>query len=214
MDDRLPHSIKTRLKQPLPGQEAQYRLVPFYRKDDFNEPFDPGEYRLSAVMVLLCCREPGKWFIPLTLRSEYAGTHSAQVSLPGGKYDDSDESLVQTALRECYEEIGLSQPIEVLGPLTTLHIPVSRFVVHPFVGVFGARQWQYVSHEREVKAIIELPLEELLNDEIVQSGDITVSNGLKVKAPYYLFEGHRIWGATAMILSELKQLLKESLSLR
>lgn len=214
MDDQLPHSIRTRLNQPLPGREAQYRLAPFYRRSDVDASFDPKDYRLSAVMVLLCSRETGRWFIPLTLRNEYAGTHSAQVSLPGGKYDEADGDLQQTALRECYEEIGLSEQIEVLGPLTSLHIPVSRFAVHPFVAVLGARDWKYISHEREVKSIIELPLESLLNDDIIQSGDITIGNGSKVQAPYFHFRDHKIWGATAMILSELKQLLQETLEVR
>ena len=211
MYEHLPDLLKSRLERPLPGADAQYRLAPFHRKPEELNVFDPAGYRPSAVMVLLCRRNEGRWMIPLTLRSEYQGAHSAQVSLPGGKFDEEDGDLVNTALRECGEEIGLTENISVIGKLSPLHIPVSRFMVQPIVGVLQANDWIYRSHEREVKAIIELSVDALLDDGILVRGEVDAPGRGRIPAPYFFYEHQKIWGATAMILSELKQLMKEAL---
>src|SRR5688500_510440 len=123
MDDDLAIRVRQSLLDSLLGEQVQYRMAPHYRRKGSFSEINPAEYRHSAVIILMCRRRQGSWFIPLTLRSEYAGAHSAQVSLPGGKQDPC-ESLADTALRECYEEIGIRGHVELLGQLTPLHIPV------------------------------------------------------------------------------------------
>lgn len=164
-------------------------------------------FRKSAVMVLFCTDDKSDFFIPLTQRFAYDGLHSGQVSFPGGKFDDSDETLVHTALRECSEEIGVSN-IEVLGLLTSLYIPVSSFMVQPVVGFCSERNVLMSAHAREVKHIVKLRLNDLLDERIVKEGNVPLGGGLKRKAPYFEIEGLQVWGATAMILSELKTILK------
>jgi 8-oxo-dGTP pyrophosphatase MutT (NUDIX family) len=205
----LPALLKSRLTKPLPGEMAQYLMAPRYRTRGSFRDIDVSSYRISAVMILLCARNEGQWFIPLTLRHDYEGVHSSQISLPGGKKEEGDSSLADTALRECYEEIGIQGTVEILGALSPLHIPVSRYIVHPFIGINAQHLITYQSHEREVKAIIELPLNVLLDKNTQQSGTITVGENRTIEAPYFFVEGHKVWGATAMILSELKGLLEE-----
>ena len=137
-------------------------------------------------------------------RNEYDGPHSAQVSLPGGAWENRDGSLENTALRETREELGIKEDIEILGSLTKLHIPVSNFLVSPFVG--------YMDHspvfrpdKSEVQYIIQTPLSELLDSRNIDS-EIVSRNGQSMQVPFYGIGAEKIWGATAMILSEFLQL--------
>jgi 8-oxo-dGTP pyrophosphatase MutT (NUDIX family) len=160
-------------------------------------------------MILFCRRATGEWFVPLTLRAPYNGPHSAQISLPGGRFEPDDGNLANTALRECAEEIGLAGAIRIIGSLSPLHISVSRYVVYPFVGVYEGGQPTYRTQEREVSAVIEVPLEELLSETCRTAGIFESSFG-EVKAPCFVFGDQQVWGATAMILSELREVIKEA----
>lgn len=203
--------LKAQLRQPLPGQDAQYRMAPAARRRFDPESLNPAEYRASAVMILFCCTGAGEWFLPLTLRPSYNGAHSGQVSLPGGKQDPTDRDLQATAIRECYEEIGIEvEQLEVVGSLTRLYIPVSNFMVAPFVGVCRIPDPVFVPQEREVKNIVRLNIPELVHADAVKKGSIAIdgASNLRIEAPYFLSGEAKIWGATAMILSELKTVLE------
>lgn len=171
------------------------------RPEDLNS----DGHKKSAVLLLICKNENGL-FIPLTERHVYKGAHSGQISLPGGKYEEIDESMEAAALRECNEEIGISSDIEILGALTPIYIPVSKFLVHPIVG-FLNRETNYTINSNEVKQLIELPLKELLKPELVKETVVEPMAGLKLKTPYFDVQGKIVWGATAMILNEFKHLL-------
>jgi 8-oxo-dGTP pyrophosphatase MutT (NUDIX family) len=199
--------LKNILKHPLPGTEAHFRMAPRHRAMVNVEMLDPAAVKEGAVMILLFT-ENGQVFIPLIKRSTYEGVHSGQISLPGGKKDLADESLEETALRECYEEIGVSEKIEVLGKLTSLYIPVSEFLVVPYVGVCRMESPVFVPHAREVSKVIRLPLAHLLDDKTVEEGTIMLRPDLKIESPFFRVEGQQVWGATAMILSELKLLIQ------
>lgn len=203
------NTLKHQLLEPLPGQDAQYLMSPALRARFDLKKLVTGNYRPSAVMILFCQDAQQEWFIPLTLRSSYQGAHSGQVSLPGGKPEPSDQNLQGTAIRECYEEIGIRDQLEILGSLTKLYIPVSGFLVEPFVGVCQIQDPVFVPQEREVKSILRLKVKDLMSDTIVQHGTITLegNEGLNIEAPYFSEGEHKIWGATAMILSELKAVL-------
>ncbi|MEO6303771.1 MAG: CoA pyrophosphatase [Bacteroidia bacterium] len=199
--------LKTELQKPLPGLEAQYAMAPMSRPKLDVENLTTDQYKPSAVLVLFCIDEKEEIFIPLIERFAYEGAHSAQISLPGGKYEKEDGNLENTALRECFEEIGLRDEIEVIGKLTRLFIPVSSFLVEPYVAFCKIKNPVYLPHEREVKSIIKLPLKKLMDQATVEEGNVPV-NDFKIKTPYFLVEGNKVWGATAMILSELKTILK------
>jgi 8-oxo-dGTP pyrophosphatase MutT (NUDIX family) len=205
--DSFTDKLRLALEQTLPGPNAQYLMAPLHRERIEIETLKVEQYRPSAVIIVLCEDPSGEIYFPLTEWMAYNGAHSAQISLPGGKFDKEDQSLENTALRECYEEIGISD-IEIIGKLTPLHIPVSSFLVHPFVGVCKVKDPQMRNHEREVKTILKLKIVDLLNNNIIRKGTIEVFSNLKIKTPWFDVEGHKVWGATAMILSELKELVK------
>src|SRR5947208_1869191 len=115
--EMLVTELRNAIHTGLPGEAAQFLMVPGNRPDP--DPFKPSDYRSSAVCIVLCEDEHGHIFIPLILRKEYEGYHSGQISLPGGKFDAEDGELMNTAIRECREEIGL-QEITIIGELSPL----------------------------------------------------------------------------------------------
>ncbi|MDI1353474.1 MAG: CoA pyrophosphatase [bacterium] len=201
------NNLRSSLQQALPGRDAQYRMAPSRRERVGEAAPAEGQFRPSAVMILFCVDDDSSLYIPLIERMPYHGVHSAQISLPGGKFDRTDVNLERTALRECFEEIGI-QDIEVLGELTQLHISVSGFLVQPFIGVCKTTNPSMILAEREVKSTVKLKLEDLLNDSNVETGTLEVKDRYKIDTPWFNVGGHKVWGATAMILSELKELIR------
>ncbi|MGO8693997.1 MAG: NUDIX hydrolase [Rectinemataceae bacterium] len=187
----------------LPGSAAQNRMAPPHR----GALDSRANYRDAAVLVLLYPRG-GSLRFPLTLRSEATSTHKGQVSLPGGAREEG-ESLLDTALRETREEIGVDPDgVEVLGGLSALDIPHSGFHVQPFVAV--AREVpRFLPEPREVAELIEAVLDELLAEDAAQLEERRVG-AEPVMVPFYRLGGHKVWGATAMILAELRELLAPS----
>jgi 8-oxo-dGTP pyrophosphatase MutT (NUDIX family) len=183
-------------------------MAPSVRKRYATNDLTDLSYTNSAVMILFCVDEKETIFIPLTARETYKGAHSGQISFPGGKYEENDLSLQNTAIRECYEEIGIKEDIEIIGQLTNLYIPVSGFLVEPFVGICTTINPVFTHQSREVKEIIKLPLNLLLDDAIIKTGIVQSGNDFSITAPFFLHEEYKIWGATAMILNELKVVLK------
>ncbi len=205
-------SLKHALTLPLPGSEVQFEMAHVKREKLNKEELNNVNYRKSAVLLLICKNKNG-FFIPLTERHVYNGLHSGQISLPGGKYDEKDFTLEETAFRECFEEIGLRNEIELLGALSPVYIPVSKFLVHPFVGYLNVEEINYSINESEVKNLIELELNELIKPELVKQTTVEPVLGLKLKTPYFDVKGKIVWGATAMILNEFKSILtKETIA--
>ena len=198
--------LKLQLQLPLPGSDVQWEMAHVKRDKVKPEDLDPGKFRNSAVMVLLIERHEG-YFIPLTERHTYKGAHSGQISFPGGKFDESDLTLENTALRECHEEIGLKEGIDILGKLTPVYIPVSKFLVQPFVAVLRSGEPVYNINSSEVRSIFELAVDELLSPALLKETVVETGPGLKLKTPYFDVQGKIVWGATAMILNELKHLM-------
>ncbi len=202
------NSLKTELQKPLPGIDVQFEMAHINREKLKPEEFDTVNYRQSAVLLLIC-KKNGKYYIPLTERHVYKGAHSGQISLPGGKFEEADDTLENTALRECDEEIGLKDNIELLGILTPVYIPVSGFVVNVYVGFLNSDDQDFKINAAEVKSLIELELNDLLNPELIKMTTVEPMPGLKLKTPYFDVQGKVIWGATAMILNEFKSLLQK-----
>ena len=161
-------------------------------------------YREAAVLILFYKREASLCF-PLTLRSEGTRNHRGQISLPGGAREPG-ESLRETALRETREEIGVDPSlVELLGALSPLDVPVSAFHIQPFVGCCSVAP-RFVLERGEVARIFEVPLAALLEADAARI-ETRVLGGQNARVPYYLFDGQKVWGATAMILAELRELL-------
>lgn len=180
--------------------------VPYLYADDFVEQ-NPKE---SAVMMLLYPKGQ-EINVLLIERATYKGIHSGQVGFPGGKYELEDVNLQQTALRETHEEVGIvEQDIQIIQPFTKIYIPPSNFYVQPYLGI-AKRELRFIPNAYEVANIIELPLRVLLQDQIVREVEMKTSYASWTQVPAFIYKDYTIWGATAMMLSELKETLKTTL---
>ena len=193
------NSWKEVLKNRLPGEEAHLIMAPSFR-GSFEHEDGPSR---AAVMALLYPSGEDVHLIFIK-RNEYDGPHSGQISFPGGAWEEHDGTLENTAIRETREELGIHEDIEILGKLTPLHIPVSNFLVAPFLGWLSHRP-EYRPDASEVQYVIEARLSELLKPENCRS-ERMYRHDQYVEAPYYLAGKEKIWGATAMMLSEILQL--------
>ncbi len=201
-------SLQQQLQKSLPGQAAQVKMAHAVRSH--YRPAPPSA-RQAAVMILFYPKnnEP---YIVLTERvsTNQHDKHSGQMSFPGGAYEKEDTDFAMTATRETEEEIGVAQTsITVLGQLTDLYIPVSNFLVHPYVGYLEEAP-QFNAQLSEVKHIVEVPFSILLDESTRQVKDLALSPHLTLKrVPYFNVKDKVVWGATAMILSELLEVLTD-----
>ncbi|MBT3208990.1 MAG: CoA pyrophosphatase [Bacteroidetes bacterium] len=192
--------LKEQLKLELPGKNAQLSMSPLERMKGVKLPIDEINAKKSAVLIQIFPKKgiPHFVFIKRTIDN---GAHSGQISFPGGKFEKQDKTLCKTATRETNEEIGISEnDIEIIGSLTPLFVPVSNFMIYPYVG-FLRYEPNFKKNKDEVKKIIEAGIAEISNNKSKKEG-IFKSKDILVKAPFYSANGDSIWGATAMILSE------------
>lgn len=192
------------------GETSHAKMSPPYRLELAQKMKEKSkDAKKAAVMALFYPNNDGKTNLVLILRNTYKGVHSAQVGFPGGKYEKEDENLMVTAIRETEEEIGISKELyEVLVPMSPLFIPPSNFIVHPFIGV-SETLLKFKKQDSEVNAIIEVALADFLNKKNSITTRVNTSYDVKVDVPAFQLNGHVVWGATAMMLSELKDLLNE-----
>jgi 8-oxo-dGTP pyrophosphatase MutT (NUDIX family) len=200
----LPAAIANDLARPLPGEAAQDKMAPrprFYAEHRSRMVENSKE---NGVLIALYPRDD-EVFLPLILRPIYAGVHSGQVSLPGGRIEDFDSDVTACALREANEEIGVApENIEVLGQLSPLYIGASNNTVYPVVGWMHETP-RFKTDEREVAMLIETPLKALL-DPNNKRHEWRELRDRRADVPYFLICNQIVWGATAMILGELLEL--------
>ncbi len=198
--------LSERLKKPLPGPVAHepLRAIPtgiIKPRFDHSAPPKPG-----GVMILLY-EDEGTLKFPLTKRPDYLGTHGGQISLPGGKAE-AGESLIDTALREAEEEIGVTRAnIEVIGTLTEFFVIPSNFIVTPVVGYLRNRA-KFHPDPKEVVKIIHGSVNDLILPDAIKTKEILAAKMYTVMAPHFEIEGEVVWGATAMILNEFRFVLQ------
>lgn len=207
--DELISRIQEAVKRPLPGWEAHRKMINYMRpKVTDVELIDP-DARQGAVLALLYPKnkEP---HIALMLRNKYDGTHSGQVSFPGGKREIQDKDLMQTALREAHEEMNiLPDRVTVVGALSKVYIPPSRFLVSPFIG-YSMERPRFKPDQIEVAEIIEAPLRLILEESSIKEKPIFVQvTNSELDVKYFDIFGHTVWGATAMMLKELAEILND-----
>lgn len=201
-------TLRAGLRGPLPGHDGFLERAGYTRADlDASQEQDTAP-RESAVLALIYPRQAGL-FTLLMLRPEYDGVHAGQVSFPGGRREAQDTDLWATALREFEEETGIgTQGIEHLGALSQVYIPPSRSLVSPFVA-YAPELGPARPDPREVQALIEAPLAELLQEDVIQHRDQYIRiAGRVARVPYFDLAGHVVWGATAMMLWEIRELLR------
>jgi 8-oxo-dGTP pyrophosphatase MutT (NUDIX family) len=204
MNSDLPERLAERLKRPIPGKRAQRAFAPTLGYGRHHGPA-PHDARPAAVTLLLHADEQGEWRLPMTLRSHGMPSHAGQVSFPGGM-SEQGESPEETALRELEEELGISRDaVHVLGRLSPLYVWASNFYVTPVLAFTTARP-DFTPCASEVAELLDVPLS-ALEDPQLRGEHPICRRGLVFRAPHLEVCGHRIWGASCMILGELAALL-------
>lgn len=211
MNENFLLHLEERLRvEALPGPRAQFS--DYAHKADMQARLHlPDSYKEAAVCILLYQNERQDLSTALMQRPASPYAHSRQVSWPGGRRDPEDKGLRETALRELQEEFGIaSQEVQVLGKLSSLYIPVSNFLVQPFVGLWqGEQSPRFRPDPAEVEELLPLPLWQLFDSSYKRRGDIAADGGMILKdMPYYAFHERKVWGATAMIINEFIALAK------
>ncbi|MFL2589353.1 MAG: NUDIX hydrolase [Parvicellaceae bacterium] len=192
---------------PLPGKQAHKELAPY--RNEIELDFKNKNPKIASTLLLIYPRD-GKTFFCLIERQEYEGTHSNQISFPGGK-NESGESLKETALRETKEEIGVDPiSINIIGELTQVFVPPSNFLIHPFVGYCNFTP-VFNASEREVKRIIEVNIEDLFKKDVIKIKKMSfkkISGNVNYEVPYLDLNNKIVWGATSVILNEFRKMLQ------
>ncbi|QOD61589.1 CoA pyrophosphatase [Polaribacter haliotis] len=189
----------------LGGLDAQFKLAPELRLRYDADKIKANKPRKAAVLALFYPNKNNETTFLLTKRATYKGTHSAQISFPGGKVNKTDKNLKETALREAFEEVGVfPKTIEFVRELTDVFIPPSNFLATPFVGYINKRPT--FSTNYEVEKTIEVLVEDLLNEASLTTVNLSTSYMKNIDVPCFKLNDYIVWGATAMMLSEIKEL--------
>jgi len=192
-------------KASLGGLESQFKMAPAVRPNFNIEEISKNKPKSSAVLALFYPNDKGETYFVLTKRAAYKGVHSSQISFPGGSIEPSDKDLKYTALRETKEEIGIDK-VNIIRSLTKTYIPPSNFYVSPFMGFI--KEKQNFKTNNEVAQILEIKLDELLDDYNLSVQQMSTSYMKNVSVPCFKLHNEIVWGATAMVLSEIKDLFK------
>ncbi|MFY0604223.1 MAG: CoA pyrophosphatase [Flavobacteriaceae bacterium] len=196
--------IKT---QKLGGLGAQFKLAPKLRMKYDQQKIEASNPKKAAVLSLFYPNDENKTCFLLTLRASYKGKHSSQISFPGGKIEEADTSLKETALREASEEVGvLKNQIHIIRETTDVFIPPSNFLATPFLAYTSSRP--NFKKNYEVADLIEVLVEDLIDESSITSTIMHTTYMDKVEVPCFKLNNYIVWGATAMMLSEIKELLK------
>lgn len=203
--------IKMGLSRSLPGVAAHDLMAPYQRKTAKDIEIEKKDCRRAATLMLLYPKN-NKWYFALMLRPDYDGVHGGQVSFPGGKIE-AGETPEQAAIRECEEEIGVDRKnINLLGKLTDVYIPPSNILVNPFVGYVDFEPIFYPD-ATEVEEVIEVPLADIFRVDLVKQKKIEVGRysdkPFTIEVPYFEFCYQTVWGATALMIAEFREMLKE-----
>ncbi|WP_034891837.1 NUDIX hydrolase [Gillisia sp. Hel_I_29] len=210
--DEFKYKISNLKNLELPGESAQIKLAPAMRVSELKAlDIASKKPNKAGVMAIFYPNDRQVTNLVLILRKTYRGVHSNQVGFPGGRAEVFDKNMKSTALRETEEEVGIPRDeVTVVKKLTKLYIPPSNFWVHPYVGLLNATP-KLIKQESEVEKILEIDIDEFLDERNLISKKLSTSYAKDIDVPAFSLNGHIVWGATAMMLSELKELLIKSL---
>lgn len=202
--------IESLIGGDLPGVAAHQLMAPYQRKTAKEVIQEKKDCKKAATLMLLYPKN-NEWYFALMLRPDYDGVHGGQVSFPGGKIEQG-ETPEEAAKRECEEEIGIDcAKINILGKLTDVYIPPSNILVYPFVGYIVDEPIFYPD-SKEVERVLEVPLAELFRDDLIKQKKIEVGrysdHPIILEVPYFELCFETVWGATALIISEFKQMME------
>lgn len=206
MIENLVNHLSIQLKKELPGERAHVEMAPIHRPSP-DEARQWPDTKLSGVLILFYPHKD-RIFTTLMMRPDYNGVHSKQVSFPGGRKEDGDADIQFTALREAREELNIeTEKVRLIGNLSEMYIPPSKSLVTPVLGYSHERP-NFVLDKREVSELIEADLFVLMDKNQIGRTEIVRANYILKEVPVIHYNGYTIWGATAMMLNELRWLLK------
>ena len=169
-----------------------------------------GNARKAAVMMLLYPKDEVAYLL-LIVRNSYPGVHSSQIGFPGGKVEESDSNLEETALRETHEEVGIHpDKIKIIKTFSEIYIPPSNFLVAPFMGI-SHEELSFVPDLDEVKRVLEFSIVDFLDEKSITKVKMSTSYATDIEVPAFMVDKYIVWGATAMMMSELKETIKNVL---
>ncbi|MFD2200804.1 NUDIX hydrolase [Shivajiella indica] len=204
--EKVIYNLGLALKEPLPGRQGQITMAPLPVDEQRFVENIRSDHKKGAVLMLFYPDKNNHAFVPFIKRPTYPGVHSGQIAFPGGKMEEYDRDLSETALRETEEEIGVqASKVELIGKLSDLYIPPSNFMVSPYIG-FTFEKPEFKPDPEEVLRIINCPMKLILDKSIRKKGMIRGSTGVSLNAPYFDIESEMVWGATAMMLGEFTYL--------
>jgi 8-oxo-dGTP pyrophosphatase MutT (NUDIX family) len=201
------HTLITHVNHQLPGEEAHLNMSPLGRKKSSEAKKEASKMIPSGVALILHFNSDNQLNLTFIQRQVYDGKHSGQIGFPGGKFESTDLDLKNTAIRETQEEIGLNlEEVHYIGKLTDVFIPVTTFHIEPHLFLYTETP-EFIKDEREVAEIFNVPLSHLLEESNIRISDQILQNGIKVKnIPYFAFQDKQIWGATALMINELRHI--------
>ena len=207
MDIRFPDRLRAQLRLERAAGNLD-KIVNPKLPSGFQFPnMDPLKARKGAVLILFYLKED-QWYFPLIQRPKYEGVHSGQVAFPGGRMEEGDETLIRTAIRETTEEIGVAgNEVEVIDSISDFFVAASNHLVRPVIGLYPSVP-EFIPDNREVETVIEAPVSELMQ-QAVSFQEIKSPRGYSLISPSFIFDDRVVWGATAMMLTELKRILRE-----
>ena len=199
-------ALKEKLHAPLPGISGQSEMMPSYRNAVSLEDIALLQPRKAGVIIHIF-QGPQELEVLYMKRPAYDGTHSGQISFPGGELEEFDQDLMAAAFRECEEEVNLKpNEQEFFRAMSWLYIPPSNFYVEPFI-TLGTAAPNVELDPREVDRVFSIPLSKLIDGSLIRQTSIKTTYGTLV-VPAYHWDGEIIWGATAMMTAELVALLR------
>ena len=201
---RFISQLKITINNDLPGEESHQKMRVIYDQS-IELPFSKINSIPAAVLILLYLADNEIYFF-LTKRTDELKHHKGQISLPGGT-QEGNEKLIDTALRETQEEIGINKTsISIIGTITPLFVPVTGFMIYPFIG-YSLNKLNPKPDPVEVATIFSVNISDLLNKENRTTEQRNI-RGYDVQVPYFKLNDYQVWGATSMILSEFRDLIK------
>lgn len=205
MINEFKNILSAKLKAPLPGIKAHLEVAP-YRKVDYTQ--EQLENAKQSGVLILFYEKPDGIHAVMIERALNNSKHSGQIAFPGGKKEVFDNNLIETALRETEEEVGvIKNHVEIIGSLSDVYIPVSDYRVLPAVGIVSY-QPTFILQEEEVRSVLEVNINSIIHPQAISSKKITLSNGVTINAPCFNLNNQVVWGATALMVNELRHLLK------
>ncbi|MBT8297522.1 MAG: CoA pyrophosphatase [Maribacter sp.] len=197
---------------PLPGTSSHYKMAPLIRIKELEAGYIKRKNpKKAGVLALFYPDKSRATNLLLILRKTYQGVHSNQIGFPGGKLEKEDLDIMHTALRETQEEVGVPPPeVSIIKPLTEIYIPPSNFEVQPFLGLYENPK-PFILQESEVESLVEVSLDDFMDDAKVFTQKLSTSYAKNIDVPAFKLNGYTVWGATAMMLSEIKELLRQVL---